>query len=410
MTNICWYFQVHQPFRIRQYRIYDIEHNHDYFDDRLNYEEFLKVSYKCYLPMNQLLLKLLKKHPELKVSFSISGVALEQMEKYIPEVLESFKELVKTDQVELLSETYYHSLSALYSKEEFYEQISQHQKIIKHHFGVEPLVFRNTELIYSNDISNHIANLGFKGMLLEGWGPEIDWRNQNFVYQNHSKTLKLLAKNYNLSEDIQFRFSNTSWKHWPLDAQTYSDWIHKTGVSGDIVNLFLDYETFGELHTQESGIFNFIEYLPQALLENENTTFMTPSEAIEIDAKESLHIENPISWNNEYGCVYNWRGNKMQEEALHDLYSIESDIKKYGTLQEIQSWKKLTTSNHFYDMSTQYFEDGKDAKRYSSHHSSPYDAYIYMKNIIKDLRQSIMKRKKHSIQLQEIQKGEVAQI
>lgn len=411
MTNLCWYFQVHQPFRVRQYRIYDIEYNHDYFDEKLNYEEFLKISYKCYLPMNQLLLKLLKKHTELKVSFSISGVALEQMERFAPEVLDSFKELVDTQRVELLCETYYHSLSALFSKEEFYEQISQHQKLIKHHFGVKPQVFRNTELIYSNEISQHIAKLGFKGMLLEGWGVDIEWRNQNYMYENHAKNLKLLAKNYSLSEDLQFRFSDESWKHWPLDASNYSNWIKESKVNSDIINLFMDYEIFGVIHSQESGIFEFMEYLIQNLISVNNLNFVTPSEAItSLQAKESLNILNPISWNNEHGNVTNWMGNKMQEEALKDLYSIESDIKKYGTLNEIQSWKKLTTSNHFYDMSTQYFERKGEISRYNSHHSSPYDAYIYMKNIIRDLRQLVMKRKRQSINSQQIHKKEVVQI
>ena len=360
--------------------------------------------------MNHLLLKLLKQHPELKITFSISGVAIEQMEKYFPEVLDSFKELVQTGQVELLAETYYHSLAALYSKEEFYDQISMHKKIIKHHFGVEANVFRNTELIYSDDIANHVAELGFKGMLLEGWGPALNFKSPNFVYSNSTNSLKLLAKNYNLSDDIAFRFSNQAWKEWPLNTHKYAQWIHQSAQIGDVVNLFMDYETFGEHHWKSSGIFEFMEHLPRVLLESEKgVEFVTPSQALdEFESIESLHVPEPISWADSNRDLGAWIGNKMQEEALEDVYSMEKDIKAYGSLEELQAWKKLTTSDHFYYMSTKHLDDGI-IHQYFSCYNSPYEAYIYFKNILRDLKHRISKQKEQHQHIEEIQKDTSSQ-
>ena len=394
MVNICWYFQVHQPFRIKPYRIFDIEHDKNYFDDQLNDEIMRKVAYKCYLPMNYLLLKLLNRHPELKISFSISGVAIEQMEIYFPEVLESFKDLVKTGRVELLSETYYHSLSGLYSKEEFYEQINEHKRLIKHHFGVEPRIFRNTELIYYNEVAEHVADLGFKGMLLEGWGPVLGWRSPNYVYQNLSGRMKLLTKNYKLSDDIAFRFSNRAWEDFPLDAHKYSKWVNESALNGEIINLFMDYETFGEHQWEETGIFEFMEHLPRVLMENNpHVNFMTPSEAIDnLECRDTLDVHTPLTWADTERDLSAWLGNKMQEEALHDLYSIEKDVKKYGDLEDLHIWKKLTTSDHFYYMCTKYFEDG-DVHKYFSCYDSPYDAYLYFKNVIRSLKKTIEQKK-----------------
>ena len=394
MTKVCWYFQVHQPIRLRNYRIFDIGHNQDYFNESLNRDIFRKVSYNCYLPMNQLLLKLLSKHKELKITFSISGVAIEQMEKYFPEVLDSFKELVKTNQVELLAETYYHSLSSLYSKEEFYEQISQHKKIIKHHFGIEPKIFRNTELIYNDEISNMISELGFKGMLLEGWGPALNFESPNYVYSNAANSLKLLAKNYTLSDDIAFRFSNTSWDEWPLTSDKFANWVHKSLNYGDVVNLFMDYETFGEHHLNSTGIFEFMEHLPQILLEQKKISFTTPSEIIkEVPSKKNISINEPISWADSNRDLKAWIGNIMQEEALKEVYALERDVKKYGTLKELQDWKKLTTSDHFYYMGTHLFEEEKIIHSYFSCYESPYEAYIFLKNVLKDLKENITIRK-----------------
>ncbi|MCH8519753.1 MAG: glycoside hydrolase family 57 protein [Nanoarchaeota archaeon] len=399
MTKVCWYFQVHQPMRLRNYKIFDIGHNQDYFNDSLNRDIFRKVSYNCYLPMNQLLLKLLKQHKELKISFSISGIAIEQMEKYFPEVLDSFKELVQTGKVELLCETYYHSLSSLYSKDEFYEQISQHKKIIKHHFGIEPEVFRNTELIYSNDIAQMISELGFKAMLLEGWGPALNFKSPNYIYSNSTNSLKLLAKNYSLSDDIAFRFSNTSWEEWPLTPDKYTNWISKSLEYGDVVNLFMDYETFGEHHLTSTGIFEFMEHLPQLLLNQENISFTTPSSIIneienkQIEIKDIINVKEPISWADTNRDLKSWTGNIMQEEALKDVFELEKDVKKYGTLKELQEWKKLTTSDHFYYMGTHLFEDEKIIHSYFSCYESPYEAYIFFKNVLKDLKQIIRVRK-----------------
>ena len=392
MVYICWYFQVHQPFRLKKYSLFNIKDDTAYFDDELNEQIMKKVAHKCYLPMNALLLKLLNKHKELNISFSISGVAIEQMQRYCPQVLESFKALVNTGQVELLSETYYHSLSSLYSKEEFYEQIAQHTKLMKHHFNVTPQVFRNTELIYSNAIAKDVAQLGFKGMLLEGWDPVLNWKSPNYIYSDLTNSLKLLTKNYTLSDNIAFRFSNKDWVEYPLTAEKFTTWINESALEGEVINLFMDYETFGEHQWEETGIFDFMEKLPQTLLQNKHLKFVTPTQAITLPSKDSLDIHSPLSWADTERDISAWVENSMQKESLQEIYSLHKDVKKYGDLQDISTWKKLTTSDHFYYMCTKYFEDG-DVHKYFSCYDSPYEAYLYYKNVVRSFKKIIEDKK-----------------
>ncbi|MFH1238465.1 MAG: glycoside hydrolase family 57 protein [archaeon] len=395
MVSICLYFQVHQPYRIKKYSIFDIGKNIDYFSDDSqsninNIYVLKKVSEKCYLPANSLLLTLLNRYPEFKISFSFSGVFLEQIEKYAPEVLKSFQELVKTGRVEILEETYHHSLSFLYSREEFREQIRLHKKIVQRLFGQTPKVFRNTELIYNNDLAAEIESLGYKGILAEGADFILGWKSPNFLYSpTNTKKIKLLLKNYRLSDDIAFRFSEKSWKEWPLTAPKYTQWINAVNGNGETINLFMDYETFGEHQWEETGIFNFLENLPEEILKNPDNNFKTPSEVIDsYPTRGECDIPNFISWADIERDLSAWVGNGMQHAAINKVYSLRLKILKINNPQIIDDWRKLQTSDHFYYMCTKWFSDG-DVHKYFNPYNSPYDAFISFMNVLHDLELKI---------------------
>jgi alpha-amylase len=333
MSSICFYFQVHQPRRIKRYRHFDIGQDSNYFNDQsptsLNNQEVLqKVAQKCYLPTNKLFLKLLKKYPSFKLTFSFSGLVLEQLEQDAPEVLKSFQDLVKTGRVELLAETYYHSLSFLFSPSEFESQINLHQRKIKKIFGYTPRVFRNTELIYNNDLARLAEQLGYIGILAEGADHVLGWRSPNFLYQpKGTKKIKLLLKNYRLSDDIAFRFSEPSWKEHPLTAAKFATWVNKINGQGELVNLFMDYETFGEHQWEDTGIFKFLQSLPQELLKHPDNDFITTSEAIKrYSPKAELDVPNFISWADVERDLSAWLSNAMQHDAIHKLFALEKDI------------------------------------------------------------------------------------
>ncbi|MGV8087168.1 MAG: glycoside hydrolase family 57 protein [Candidatus Woesearchaeota archaeon] len=387
MPNICFYFQVHQPYRMRKYSVFDIGNKSDYFDDVKNSEVMKKVAKKCYLPTNAVMLELINKYKNtsrpFKISYSITGVALEQFEKYAPEVLESFKNLADTGCVEFLSETYYHSLSYLYSKEEFKSQVEMHRKKIKQLFNQEPIVFRNTELIFNNEIANFVEQLGFKGMLAEGADHILDWRSPNYVYRAKTTTnMRLLLKNYKLSDDIAFRFGQKSWKEYPLTAEKYASWINSH--SEHSLNLFMDYETFGEHQWEDTGIFNFLRQLPHELLKNHHTTFIWPSELCSIEPVAELDIHNYVSWADIERDLSAWVGNNMQNSALEEVYLLEKAIKDVNNKALLEDWRRLTTSDHFYYMCTKYFNDG-DVHKYFNPYDTPYESYINFMNILNDI-------------------------
>ncbi len=398
MLNICFYFQVHQPYRLRHYQFFDIGNNHHYFYDEKNGAVLCKVANKCYLPTNKLLLDLLKKYPEFKVSFSFSGVVLDQFAHYYPEVLDSFKALVDTGKVELLGETYYHTLAFLFSKDEFKEQVKQHDKKIRQVFGVKPTILRNTELVYNNELAQCAQQMGYKGVLVEGADKILAWRSPNFVYKPVNTKIKLLLKNYRLSDDIAFRFSDKSWAEHPLDVNKFTKWINAIHGNGTNVNLFMDYETFGEHQWKDSGIFDFISHLPGELLKHPDNTFSTPSEIIEkYDSVAELDIPFYVSWADVERDVSAWLGNDMQRTAIEKLYGLEKDIKKLGDSQLLHDWRKLQTSDHFYYMCTKWFNDG-DVHKYFNPYDSPYDGFIYFMNAYKDLQQRIkVEREKKSV-------------
>ncbi len=403
MVSICFYFQVHQPFRLRKYTIFDIGQNKDYFDEKnnlkLNNEAVLrKVANKCYLPANKLMLDLLNKHQEFKVSYSLSGTALEQMEKFYPEVLESFKKLVGTGKVELLSETYYHSLAFLYSKKEFKEQINLHKEKLWDLFAYKPKVFRNTELIYNNEIAKFVEGLGYKAILAEGWDHVLGWKSPNFVYKpKDCSKIKLLLKNYKLSDDIAFRFSECGWEEWPLTAEKYAQWVNAINGNGECVNLFMDYETLGEHQWHETGIFDFIAKLPEELLKHADNDFKTPSElANAYQAKDEIDVPHLMSWADLERDVSAWLGNKMQQESLQKIYSVEKLIKKSKDKEVIDTWRKLQTSDHFYYMCTKWFADG-DVHKYFNPYDSPYDSFITFMNVMNDMMLRLQENKRGGV-------------
>jgi alpha-amylase len=400
MPSVCFYFQVHQPLRVRKYRIFDVGANSSYFNDESgtsldNKAIIEKVARKCYLPANAVLLENIKNNPEFKASFSISGVALEQFEKYSPEVIESFKRLVETGNIELLSETYYHSLSSIYNQEEFENQVGLHRKKIRDLFGVTPSVFRNTELIYSNEIAKMAEKMGYKGILAEGADHVLGWRSPAFVYKpTGSENIKLLLKHYRLSDDIAFRFSQQSWAGWPLTANKFADWVSSHNGGGDTINLFMDYETFGEHQWEDTGIFEFLKYLPVEILKNPDNNFATPSEIIDrYDAKGELDVPYYVSWADTERDLSAWISNDLQREALETVYALGDEITHLDNPELLEDWRRLQTSDHFYYMCTKWWNDG-DVHKYFSPYESPYEAFIAYMNVMQDMRLRLTEAKK----------------
>lgn len=392
MSAVCFYFQVHQPRRIKRYKFFDIGNDHEYFNDSSNLDTnnarvLQKVARKSYLPANAVLLESLNNHPEFKVAFSISGIALEQFEEYAPEVIESFKKLVDTGRVEILSETYYHSLSFLRSPDEFREQVRMHADKVKNLFGVKPTVFRNTELIYRNDIAGMVADMGYLGMLAEGADHLLEWRKPTFVY--HSKndpTFKLLLKHYKLSDDIAFRFSNKGWEEWPLTSGKFAQWVNAHNGDGHLINLFMDYETFGEHQWEDTGIFNFLRALPQEILNHSDNSFVTPTEAFsKFKSVGEIDAPNYVSWADMERDLSAWMSNAIQHDALRAFFELEEQVKKSGDAEVLRDWRRLSTSDHFYYMCTKWFQDG-DVHAYFNPYESPYEAFIAYMNVLNDLR------------------------
>jgi len=391
--GITLYLHVHQPYRVRDYSVFDTSENHNYFVDpdpqsnRNNEKIFNKVANKSYRPMNALLEKLLNTHPEFKVSLSITGTFMEQAEQWAPDVLESFKRLVATGRVEIVAETYYHSLAFFYSRTEFERQVEAHKAKIRELFGVETNVFRNTELAYNDDLAKWADGYGFKGILAEGWDPILDWRSPNFVYKPEgTENIALLLKNYRLSDDLAFRFSNREWQEWPLTVDKYTQWMESSIQDQPLVNLFMDYETFGEHQWEDTGIFTFFEDFVGRWLEDENNTFYTTSEAIATNEPAGvISMPETVTWADAERDLTAWVGNSMQHEAMKHIYSLEDDVMRTNDNELIADWRKLQTSDHAYYMCTKWFTDG-DVHAYFSPYDSPYDAFLYYINAVRDVR------------------------
>ena len=386
MPSVCFYFQIHQPFRLRRYSVFDTDRH--YFDDHKNGEIIRKVAQKCYLPANQMMLDLIRQHEgRFRISYSISGAALEQIQQYAPEVLDSFHQLNQTGCVEFLAETYYHSLAFLYTREEFRTQVEMHRALIRKLFGQEPRVFRNTELIYNNDLAHFVSHMGYDGIVTEGADHILGHRSPNFVYRPpHAPKLKLLLRNYRLSDDITFRFSSKSWEQWPLTADKFARWVNQINGNGQLCNLFMDYETFGEHQWAETGIFDFMRQVPGEILKTRENHFLTPGQIIDRDdSVGEIDVPHMISWADTERDLSAWLGNAMQSNALHELYKLEGPLKEKGDEQLLTDWRKITTSDHFYYMCTKHWADG-DVHKYFSPYESPYDSYINFMNVLDNVR------------------------
>jgi len=380
MKTICFYFQLHQPFRLKRYRFFDIGNDHYYYDDFQNEEIMHRIAERCYIPANKAVLEMIKSSGgKFKVTYSISGTALEQMEIYAPEVIDSFKELAATGNVEFLTETYAHSLSSLGDPEEFKEQVKRHKDKIHSMFGVKPKIFRNTELIYSDDIAEQVYQMGFKGMLTEGAKHILGWKSPNYVYASSIEPqLKLLLKNDRFSEDLSMRFHDFTWSEYPLTADKYMSWIAETPESEQIINLFMNYEVLGSLHPAESGIFDFFKALPR-FAADKGISFSTPSEVFNLlKPVDCLAVPYPMSWADEEKDAGSWLGNILQKEAFRKINEIGERVRLGEDRRIRQDWYYLQSSDHFYYMNTRHPEGG------FSPYDNPYDAFNNYMNVLSD--------------------------
>lgn len=388
---VVLYLHVHQPYRLRHYTIFDIARSSNYFDTNSNNEYdnariIHKIASKSYLPTNKKLLELLNRHDDFKLNLSLSGVILEQLQKWSPETLNSFRALTDTGRVEIAGETYHHSLAFFYDQEEFSRQVDMHASKIKELFGLTPSVLRNTELAYNNDLAYWAEQAGYKGILAEGWDPILNWRSPNFMYRPaYTNNIRLLLKNYHLSDDIAFRFGDKNWTEWPLTADKFAHWLDQSQPA-QLFNLFMDYETFGEHQWEDKGIFEFLEHFPSKWLAGDGNTFMTFTEAIEAyEPVDSVDMPQTVTWADTERDLTAWLGNPMQQQAISSLYGLGKDILASGDQQLIDDWRKLQTSDHFYYICTKWFADG-DVHAYFSPYESPYEAFINFMNVFHDLK------------------------
>ena len=397
--SICLYFQVHQPSRLRTFRFFDIGADDHYFDDFANGSIVRRIAANCYLPANRTILRLIEENGrKFKVTFSISGTAIERFQKYCPEVIESFRALAATGCVEFLAETCSHSLASLASPAEFKNQVKLHTKLIESVIGAKPTAFRNTELIYSDAIGEMVASMGYTTMLTEGAKHILGWKSPDFVYTSAANPkLKLLLKNSTLSDDIAFRFSNRSWESWPLTADKYAQWIADILEKEDVVNLFMDYETFGEHQKAESGIFDFLGALPAAVLTYNGISFRTATETAKAHQPVGpMNVPFPISWADEERDTSAWLGNELQNEAFHKLYALEANVKKTRDEGLMDTFRKLQESDHLYYMCTKFFSDGA-VHSYFNPYATPYEAFINYMNVLSDfelrINEKLVKKK-----------------
>jgi len=391
MASVCLYFEVHQPVRLNRFSVFNIGKKSDafstYFNHELNRWIFEKVARKCYLPTNNLLLDLINEHQgKFRVSFSITGTFVEYCQRYIPELLDSFKKLFATGAVDLIDETYFHSLSGLYDDlDEFEEQVMMHRQMIKKVFNYKPKVFRNTETIYDNRIAKKAADMGYKGILTEGTEKVLSWRSPNYLYKPVNADIKVLLRNYTLSDDIGFRFSAREWPGFPLTADKYANWM--SSCDGDLINLFIDYETFGEHQWIETGIFDFLKHLPGEVLKHKHLDFVTVSEAVNrYESVGEIDVPWAISWADADRDVSTWLGNNMQIACFNELKDIGKKLKQIDDKELLYVWRLLQTSDHLYYISTKGAEDG-DVHAYFSPYDAPYEGFINYMNILQDLKQ-----------------------
>lgn len=397
MRAICLYLHIHQPVRYRQYSIFDVGANSNYFHDDYNGRQsneriFRKVARKSYQPMLDLLEHNINKYPGFKVSLSITGTWLDQAEQWGPEFIEQIKRMVATGQAEIVGETYYHSLAFFYNREEFEQQVAAHSDKIRKLFGITPKVFRNTEFAYNDELAKWADANGYKGILAEGWDKILGWRSPNYVYRpvgcDH---LKLLLKNYRLSDDIAFRFSNRGWSEWPLTVPKYQNWVNNDCLRGPLVNLFMDFETFGEHQWEDTGIFNFMNSLIPNWLGVYDNKFVTVSEACELTPPaDEISMPETVTWADTERDLSAWLSNSMQHSAMNTLYAMRDKILATNDQNLIRDWRYMTTSDHPYSMCTKYWNDG-DVHAYFSAYASPYESFMYYMNVLRDIEYRLHK-------------------
>lgn len=397
MRAICLYLHIHQPLRYREYSIFDVGNDSNYYNDNFygrqsNERIFKKVAKKSYYPMLRLLLDNMKKYPEFKVSFSITGTWLEQAEKWEPELIKLIREMVSLGQCEIVGETYYHSLAYFYNLDEFNDQVKMHAEAIKRIFGVKPKVFRNTEFAYNDSLARWAEAEGYEAILAEGWDKILDWRSPNHVYRpTGCKNLKLLLKNYRLSDDIAFRFSNRGWSEWPLTVPKYQKWLDDDCLRGNLINLFMDFETFGEHQWEDTGIFDFMNTLISSWLSEYENKFVTVSEAANLEhSVAEISMPDTVTWADTERDLSAWLSNSMQRSAMEQVYALREQILNTHDGRLISDWRYLTTSDHPYSMCTKYWNDG-DVHAYFSAYASPYESFMYFMNVLRDIEYRIKK-------------------
>ena len=385
MKAICFYFQIHQPFRLKRYRFFDIGNDHYYYDDFANDDIITNIAERSYIPAAETLLRMIEETKgKFRCAISITGVALEQCEQYVPQFVDLLKKLADTGSVEFLSETYAHSLSSLADPEEFASQVKAHDDKLFQLFGVKPKVLRNTELIYFDDIAPQILAMGYKGVITEGAKHILGWKSPNYVYSAASAPkLKILLKNDKLSDDITFRFSDHEWSEYPLTADRYMDWIASTPEEEQVINLFMNLETFGQMQGRETGIFQFLEALPRFAAER-GISFITPSDVVaKIKATAPLSVPYPMSWADEARDTSAWLGNRLQKEAFDKLYSVAERVRLCDDRRLKQDWLYLQASDHFFYMSTKHRNDGQVHSLFSPY-ETPFQAFTNYMNVLSD--------------------------
>lgn len=392
--HLLLYFQVHQPRRLNPITFFDLAHEPPYFNDALNKEIVQRVARECYVPANNLLLALIQRYPQIRITFSLSGVVIEQLEAYAPEALESFRRLAETGSVEFLAETYYHSLASLVNSEEFEAQVLQHAEKMFAVFGVRPVAFRNTELIYHDDIGTRVAMMGFQGIITEGHENTLGVQSPHKLYLHPEQDqLKIFFRNYRLSDDIGFRFMEGGSR---LTIRQYMSWLNAMPRNEKLITLAIDYETFGEHQKYETGIFDFLNELLSSLAISDRYSMIFPSEAIRYyEAKTSISINRYISWADLERDLSAWLGNDMQKDAFKSIMKLESEVKASGDKALLNYWRYLQTSDHFYYMSVKTDNDGS-VHSYFSPFPSSYEAFINYMNVVTHLTHQINERKNRS--------------
>ncbi len=390
MPAVSLYFQVHQPFRIRKFSFFEAGTGSHYFDDDLNALVMKRAAERCYLPANQIIMQAVKQHRgDCKVAFSMTGTALEQMQLYAPDALDSFRRLADTGHVEFLCETYYHSLAALYSFTEFDRQVRMHRETVRTLFGQSPSSFRNTELLYSDAIARRVAELGFGAILAEGAESLLGWRSPNAAFSAAGSGIALLLRNYRLSDDIGFRFGNAQGPGQALTATEFARRLSGLPADADTVGIFLDYETFGEHQPTSSTILRFLSELPAAVLSLPSWSLTTPTESAQrSNRRDSLPSPQVTSWADAARDDSAWNGNSMQRRCLSRLYALENAVMQSGDAGLLEAWSRLQTSDHVYYMSTKAGADGS-VHSYFSPFDSPYEAFISFMNVLRDIEKRL---------------------